>query len=312
MKKTIPFRIVSCLAMVCLLLQATSINAFSQRVKEKKNLPAQKQGVTIPNTESRTLHSDLFDQDFEIMIQLPVSYHPDSSTVYPVMYVTDANRNFPMVANISFLLGFPRTDFPEVIVVGIGYKIKGLEEWAAWRTRDFTPTNVPLTDSNTQEMLSRLSGREIIVKSGGAEKFLGFIISELVPYIESNYHVSKTDKTLAGYSYGGLFAMYAFLKHPEAFNRYFAGSPSIMWDKGLLFRFEEEYANSHNDLNAKLFISAGSLESKALLENIDKMKSQLLLRNYPNLFVDSYVFENETHTSCMPSAFMRAFVTLYK
>ncbi len=268
--------------------------------------------ATVPYTESVILHSKLFDQDFEIMIHLPTTYHHDSSRVYPVMYVTDANRNFPMVANISFLLGFPRTDFPEVIVVGIGYKISGLEDWSAWRTRDLTPTNVPATDKNTREMLSRLSGRKMIVTSGGAEKFLNFMISELIPFIEANYQVSKTERTLAGYSYGGLFTLYSFFKRPGFFNKYFAGSPSIEWDKGILFRIEEEYAGSHSDLNAKLYISAGGLEGEATIQNLRKMESQLLSRNYQNLTLDFQVFENESHVTCMPAAYMRAFVMLYR
>lgn len=213
--------------MTLFLLLAINDNALSQRVKAKDRLSAQKAVVTVPNTESRTLYSKLFDQDFNIMIQLPMTYNPDSSTIYPVMYVTDANRSFPLVANISILLGFPKTDFPEIIVVGIGYKIKGMEDWAAWRTRDLTPTNVPAIDKYTQEMLLKLSGRDIIVNSGGAGKFLDFINSELVPFIESNYHVSNTDKALAGYSYGGLFVLYALLKHPEAFNKYFAVGISL-------------------------------------------------------------------------------------
>jgi len=308
----IPSRRFNWIILSLLLLSTLSIDAFSQRAKAKKHLPAAKAAVTVPNTESRTLHSTLYDQDFDIMIRLPDTYHPDSSMIYPVMYVTDANRSFPMVANISFLLGFPKTDFPEVIVVGIGYRIKGLEDWAAWRTRDLTPTNVPATDKGTSEMLSKLSGREISITSGGAEKFLDFIISEVVPFIESDYHVSKTDKTLAGYSYGGLFALYAMLEKPGSFSKYFAGSPSIGWDKGILFRFEEEYAGSHNDLNVRLFMTAGSLEGQTMLSNIEKMKSQLLTRNYPNFGVETHVFENESHVSCMPSAFMRAFVTMYK
>jgi len=150
------------------------------------------------------------------------------------------------------------------------------------------------------------------VNSGGAEKFLNFIVSELIPFIESGYHVSRTDRTLAGYSYGGLFCLYALFKHPELFNKYYAGSPSITWDNGILFRIEEEYAGSHSDLNAKLFISAGSLEGGATLQNLRKMESQLLSRNYQNLTVDFQVFENESHVTCMPAAYMRAFVTLYK
>ena len=54
--------------------------------------------------------------------------------------MTDGNRFFPLVANMSTLLGFPPTGFPQVIVVGIAYDIKDMFQWAAWRTRDLTPT----------------------------------------------------------------------------------------------------------------------------------------------------------------------------
>ncbi len=40
--------------------------------------------------------------------------------------MTDGNRSFPMTANISTILGFPPTGFPQVIVVGIAYNIKDM------------------------------------------------------------------------------------------------------------------------------------------------------------------------------------------
>ena len=236
-----------------MLLQAIGINSFSQTVKAKEVPVFKKSLATVPYTESVILHSKLFDQDFEIMVHLPTTYHPDSSRVFPVMYVTDANRSFPMIANISFLLGFPRTDFPEVIVVGVGYKIRGLEDWSAWRTRDLTPTNVPTTDKNTREMLSRLSGREMTVNSGGAEKFLNFIVSELIPFIESGYHVSRTDRTLAGYSYGGLFCLYALFKHPELFNK--ADIPNKTKDMFIKVTGTDDYFNSLFSPNDFSYIS---------------------------------------------------------
>lgn len=302
----------NCQAVIIYIFLLVSAGAYSQGEPPDDPVKVQKKAAIVPNSEEISFHSAIFDQDFLIFIQLPMSYNQDSARIYPVMYVTDANRNFPMVANISILLGFPRTDFPEVIVVGIGYRLQGMEDWSAWRTRDLTPTNVPSTDRGTQEMLKRLSGREIYVKSGGAEKFLEFILTELTPHIESNYHVSSSDRALGGYSFGGLFTLYALFRRPEAFRLYFAGSPIISWDKGVLYRFEEECSLSHTDINAKLFMTAGSLESQAMINNIDTLKSRLMMRNYPNLSVEAHVFDGETHVSCYPSAFMRAFTTLYK
>jgi len=79
------------------------------------------------------------------------------------------------------------------------------------------------------------------------ERFLKVINQEIIPFIESNYRVLETGRGLAGYSFGGLFALYALLHTPKTFTHYIAGSPS-MWKQ--LFQYEQEYAENHNDLPA--------------------------------------------------------------
>ena len=64
---------------------------------------------------------------------------------------------------------------------------------------------------------------------GGAEKFLGFIRDELIPFVDSNYHTDPGDRTLVGDSLSGLFSLYALSQCPETFNRYIAGSPALGW-----------------------------------------------------------------------------------
>lgn len=177
------------------------------------------------------------DRDFEISISLPASYF-QSDTTYPVLYCTDANRNFDLVSNIVNILSFPYNEIPQILVVGIGYPIKGLEDWAAWRTYDLTPTKHTETEEYWTDLLSRMTNRDdIIVNTGGATKLLAFIRDELIAFIESNYRVSSTDRSLLGYSYGGLFTLYALFYSPETFKRYFAGSPSIYWDNDVLFQY---------------------------------------------------------------------------
>jgi len=266
--------------------------------------------VTIPNTELRTLHSNLMDVDFNLYIKLPAGYLPDTGQVYPVWYFTDANRAFPLVANIASLMEFPKSDVRDMVIVNIGYPIRDISDWAAWRTRDLTPTNIPRVDSSWNSTLKEMTGRTYDVKSGGAPLFLEFIINELFPFIEANYRVSS-DRGLGGYSYGGLFTFYALFKHPEAFSRYYAGSPSLAWDKGVLFRYEEEYAASHDDLNARVFMSIGKDEGEKSVANMQKMNDQLLSRNYPDLTIQFYTFPDMEHRSCIPASVMRAFLVLY-
>jgi predicted alpha/beta superfamily hydrolase len=267
--------------------------------------------VSVPNTEMRTFYSSILNQEMNIYIKLPISYYHNPQKVYQALYFTDANRSFPMVANMVSIFEVPRLVEPEIIVIGIGYKIKDLADWGAWRTRDLTPTNIPALDTTWATMLTRMTGRQFVVKSGGAATFLEFIVREVFPFVESNYRVSPTGRGIGGYSYGGLFSLYVLFKQPELFSIYYAGSPSIDYDKGVLFNFEREYASTHKDLNAKLFMSAGMSEDTMMVNNMKKMADLIQSRNYPGLTVETHVFPGETHESCYPSSIMRALRVLY-
>jgi predicted alpha/beta superfamily hydrolase len=157
-----------------------------------------------------------------------------------------------------------------------------------------------------------MTGRQVEAKTGGAAKFLECIEKEVFPFMESNYRISAAERGLGGYSYGGLFSLYVLFKRPELFSHYFAGSPSIRYDKGILYTWEEEFAATHNDLNASLFMTAGGAEDSVMIANVLKMAAQLESRNYPGLKVETTVFPDETHMSCVPAAWMRAFRVLYK
>jgi predicted alpha/beta superfamily hydrolase len=58
----------------------------------------------------------------------------------------------------------------------------------------------------------------------GADKFLDFIASELIPEVEKNCNV-KT-RILFGHSFGGAFTIYSLLNKPACFDMYIASSPT--------------------------------------------------------------------------------------
>lgn len=263
-------------------------------------------------TETKVIHSDIVGEDFEIYISLPVDYYRSDTTYYPVLYSPDANRNFGLLSNIVNILSFPGNEIPQLIVVGIGYRIKGLEDWAAWRRRDLVPTSDSAADSEMEKFLSRLSGRDDIVsRSGGAHKYLDFIREELIPDIESNYRVKKNNRTLAGYSLGGLFTLYALFTNPEEFQNYYAGSPSIWWDNKVIFEYEKKFAQTHSDLPVTLFTSVGSEENPDMIANLYEMVTSIKLQNYPNLRLMSYIIEGESHSSGYAEGFNRALMVIY-
>jgi len=270
------------------------------------------QPVPLPGSELRKFRSEIMDQDLLIYVQLPLDYVSDGSKQYPVFYMTDGNRSFPMVANMSTLLGFPPGRHPQLIVVGIAYDIKDMYDWGAWRTRDFTPVTDAETEQSWEGIFRRMSGDTTIqVETGGAPRFLSFLCDELIPRIESEYPVSKEDRALGGYSFGGLFSLFALFERPGIFQRYFAGSPSIIFANGLLFEMEKVFSESHTDLPARLFMSIGGNEDQNAITGVKKMADVLQSRNYPHMDVRTHVLEGEWHGTAYPGSVMKAFITLY-
>jgi hypothetical protein len=258
------------------------------------------------------LYSEIIKQNFEIYISLPYTYFTSDIT-YPVLFSLDANVKFGMISNVVNNLGTLTKELPEIIVVGIAYPIKGIAEWAALRKRDTTPTSDPTYDKQWADYLNKATGRDdIIVQSGGADKFLDFIRDELIPFIESNYRVSSKDRALHGTSFGGLFALYALFQHPELFQRYFAGSPSIGWNESYMYELENEFAAAHEDLPVRLFMCAGGLESESNINNMKKMGQLLRSRKYQSFELEMHIFDNETHGSTVSAAIGRGLKILYK
>lgn len=300
-------RTVGCLA---ILAAVPGGQTWAQQVA----VPATAERVDIPYTELHTLHSRIIGEDYLIYVRLPSTY-ATSTAAFPVLYSTDANRNFSIIAGALQMLTTPSPpELPEVVVIGIGYPERtpgDLLEWAIGRTRDLTPTNVPTLDRYWTARVSGVAGREVPVRTGGAATFLRFLQEELIPWAEANYRISHTDRSLAGYSYGGLFALYALLQAPETFQRYFAGSPSIEYDDSVIFRLEERSARGRSDLPAQLFTTIGGLEGDTALANVTRMADRLRARRYASLRLETQVFEGETHRSCVPAAFSRALRVLY-
>jgi predicted alpha/beta superfamily hydrolase len=114
-----------------------------------------------------------------------------------------------------------------------------------------------------------------------------------------------------GYSLSGLFSLYALFQSPGTFNRCFAGSPSLNWDDNVLFQYEELFAETNSDLDARIFMSFGSLEYEVNIENMKKMTELLLSRNYPSLRLETHIFDNETHASCNAGAVSRGLCAIF-
>jgi predicted alpha/beta superfamily hydrolase len=267
--------------------------------------------LTLERTVVKTIHSEIVGQDFELLISLPKSYGV-RDTVFPVMILLDPYRAFLIMKGFTDVLTNPYNYIPEVIIVGVGYGGTGMEammNWALGRTRDMSPEKSIQTEDLYRRRLERFGVPDMEVKTGGAPLFLDFIKTELLPFVESNYRIDDNLRILSGYSMGGLFAMYTLFHEPGLFHKYLIGSPSIHFNDGVTFDYESAYAREHSDLQADVFLSAGSLEGRTVTY-VEKMADLLTSRNYEHLDLYMTIFEKETHVSCYMVALSRGILEL--
>jgi hypothetical protein len=181
-----------------------------------------------------TIKSSVLGEDRVILVRTPPGYEANK-LAYPVLYMTDGDAHIGHTAStIEFLARNGR--MPEMIVVGITNTD---------RTRDLTPTKA--TGPNAAQFPT----------AGGADNFLKFIETEVIPEIEKRYRVQPY-RVLAGHSFGGLFAVHALITQPELFNSYVAVSPSLQWSDDATLKRAEEFFKTRKELHATLFTSLGN------------------------------------------------------
>jgi hypothetical protein len=228
-----------------------------------------------------TIKSETLGEERTIIVRTPPGYERNGQR-YPALYLTDGDAHIGHTsATIEYLARAGR--MPELIVVAITN---------TYRTRDLTPTNASMW---------RADGTEAkLPTSGGADKFLKFIETELIPKIESSYR-TQPYRVFAGHSFGGLFALHAFLTRPEVFNAYISVSPTMQWDNHLLSRKAEEFFKDRKELSRTLYFTLANEGGEARV-GFDRFKG-ILGKNKPKGFEwGAMLMEDEDHGSVvMPS-----------
>ena len=264
---------------------SSSQTPAQNQTKAEANTP-----VTLHRTEIIKLKSAINGATYPINIALPGSYFASDHT-YPVVYLLDAYSSFGIVTEMARLLASDK-EMPEIILVGISSE-GGSKEFVYNRSRDYTPTQIP--EENLPEAL-----RSLIPTSGGGEKFLEFIKTELIPLVESKYRFKPEDRTLAGHSLGGLFVLYSLFREPKLFNRYVAVSPALLWDDEFVLKQEEKFFENHKSLNANVYTAVGSNEDGTIVSPWKRFISKMKERNYTGLNLKTEIGVNETHYTMIP------------
>ncbi len=213
---------------------------------------------TINIGKTKTLHSEILNEDRKLEIYFPKSYGEADKT-YPVLYLLDSFYNFShAVGTVEYL--FLNQLIPEMIIVGIRN---------TRRNRDLTPYSSELSKKH----------RERLGLTGGADKFIDFLDKELIPHVERTYRTAPY-RIIVGHSLGGLFNVYTFFKKPELFNSYITISPSLWYPNELI---SEEFENVFTDSlepNRTFYLTLANENSGNMRGNVLKLSGEF--KNYIN------------------------------
>lgn len=268
------------------------------------------QPYTLQNTEVRDIHATQLKRDYQLYVSLPGSYQSSNKT-YPVVFVTDAPYAFPATRAIEARITGHSKELREFILVGLSYAKGDTTEFS--RRRDYTPS-----PNGGKDNVSDMPGRAPVF--GEAEGYRRFLADEVFPFIASHYRADMQHRIFAGHSYGSLFGSYVLLTSPEMFDGYILGSPSLWYDDHLLLKREREYATTHKDLAARVYIGAGEFEGVApknkphdrrystdgdIVTDAATFSHALMSHHYAGLHLQSEVIAGEDHLTVAPTLITR-------
>jgi tetratricopeptide (TPR) repeat protein len=131
---------------------------------------------------------------------------------------------------------------------------------------------------------------------GQADKYLSFIESELIPFVDKNYRTLPY-RICSGHSMGALCVTHAFLSHTNIFNSYIALSPPLYWDDGLLLRTAEEKLLGKNLKYKQIYFSIGEKEDPSTIADAHSFANILKIKASADLKWKLDYQENEDHGS---------------
>ena len=251
--------------------------------------------VALPHTHSLAF-SVSGGAEYRLLIAVPPE--PAPAAGFPILILTDGDALFPTALSAARLQG----GRPEVtgvgpaVILGIGYP--GAAPFDAERRR-----------------------RDLLPTDGGADRFLDVIEGAILAQVERLAPIDRARLSLAGHSFGGLFALHALFARPGLFRSHVAGSPSIWWDDCAILETRERFLRSPAAASPpRLLVTVGGDEQNGdeqrdpqraarlrmarMLDNAAEMAGALAASG--RVACEHVVFAGENHISVLPAMLSRA------
>ncbi len=235
------------LGLATILLTASLAAGCGQRADAQTTTVSAAEGApyVLTGTQVWSVPDPASGRDYQVFVSLPASYEAEPNRRYPVLYVTDADYAFPIIRQIARRVNLDGPVIEEFILVGLSYA-KG-DGGADSRRRDYTPTpNGPRNSAGSVH--------------GGGAAYQTYLKTQALPFVDQKFRTDPARRVLLGHSYGGLLGAQIMFTDPTLFSGYVLGSPSFWYDKRHMMKMEADYARTHRDLPAEVFMYVGGFE----------------------------------------------------
>ncbi|RUO50624.1 alpha/beta hydrolase [Pseudidiomarina aquimaris] len=250
--------------------------------------------VEIPRSTKVVLKDENSERSYPIFIKTPRSYATSPEKHYPVIYLTDGMYGFQIASGAT---RFPMNSgaMQEAIIVSLAYSVGS--KGASSRIRDYTPSKAA----------------DWKLATGEAANHAHFIRETVFSYMQKNYRISAANQTFVGNSLGGLFGAYVLFEHPEMFDNYVLGSPSV-W-----FNDHEVLAREIKTTEApiKVYLAVGSLERPQYGEGQDmvagaqQLHAKLQEEASENVAIKLNIIDGAKHATAFPTTLIQGLDWIY-
>lgn len=276
----------------------------------------------IPNTDYFEVESAAIGARFAVWVTRPLAYDAMPDATFPVVYVTDGNLSTAVTAPYAVLFGADLiSPMQPYLQVSIGYAGVGIMEANVIRNRDLVPPDEPVPSHVTDAFEAGVAAGAIpqeqyeqimaVLRNPRADEFLAFLENELHTAVSERYRVSDGRHALFGYSYGGLFSLYALLRQSPLFARVGAGSPAIFGESRVNDLLDELSAQGASFDDVSLVLTVNDLELngpapmyRQLGESTLAFEEALRAAALPGLTVTSRVVPDESHASGLTASYL--------
>jgi predicted alpha/beta superfamily hydrolase len=199
----------------------------------------------------KSFHSNVLNNDRDVLVYLPPDYETNKEKRYPVLYLHDGQNLFDGAT--SFIPGQEwRVDETAQRLIAAG-KIEPL-------------IIVGVNNAGKDRINEYTAAEDAKYKMGGKADLYGrMLVEELKPFVDSHYR-TKWDAEhtgLGGSSLGGLVSLYLALKYPAVFRRAAVVSPSVWFANKQIVRYVEGLPKK---LPVRIWMDIGTKEGSTVQE----------------------------------------------